>query len=191
MKHLLTLVAVFTFAFTITSCGDPCKDTVCLNGGYCSLANCVCPVNYEGALCQIYNPCQTTQCLNNGECVNGVCECPTGYEGDSCHVRTTLKFVGSYSGNSDCTQDNQDVFPTFSITQSQQTFDKLFINGNITAFVTNSNSFKVPSQVYDLGIKLVVVSGFGELVNNNLNVTMSVSDSLGTGATCNYSLSRN
>ena len=77
-------VLVVVFTFFLHSCGDPCDDINCINGGACNDGTCVCPDGFSGEFCQDFDPCFATTCLNGGTCVNGDCDCPDGYEGDNC-----------------------------------------------------------------------------------------------------------
>lgn len=68
---------------------DPCKTTVCYNGGVCVEGNCDCPPGYSGLKCQEYDACHNVTCLNGGTCVNGQCDCPDGYTGNDCGKQVT------------------------------------------------------------------------------------------------------
>lgn len=96
----------------LSSCYDPCDDTVCLNGGACLNGDCVCPDGWEGVNCQTptgggfnpSDPCYGIVCLNGGECVNGVCDCANGFTGPNCSsfdptvdVKITSIVVSGYS----------------------------------------------------------------------------------------------
>jgi hypothetical protein len=48
----ISLLAVIAVTFIMTSCSDPCSDTVCLNGGACADGTCVCPDGFTGENCQ-------------------------------------------------------------------------------------------------------------------------------------------
>ena len=51
--YLISIFALFTtLFFVLNSCKkDPCKDTVCYNGGYCDDGTCICPQGYTGSDC--------------------------------------------------------------------------------------------------------------------------------------------
>lgn len=58
MKNLKLVVftatatlAIFMMVF-YSSCRNPCKNVVCLNGGACNNGNCICPTGYTGNRCQ-------------------------------------------------------------------------------------------------------------------------------------------
>jgi hypothetical protein len=46
MKNLFLLLSLVA----LVSC-DPCRDTNCLNGGFCDNGSCDCPPQYTGAIC--------------------------------------------------------------------------------------------------------------------------------------------
>ena len=73
----------------ISVCGDPsglarCEGIICLNGGYCSSGNCICPIAWLGSRCEQSNPCANVNCGVNGYCTNGQCQCVAGWSGSSC-----------------------------------------------------------------------------------------------------------
>ena len=54
-------IIILSLFFALTGCKkegsifDPCKDKVCLNGGYCESGACKCPTYYSGANCEVDN----------------------------------------------------------------------------------------------------------------------------------------
>lgn len=44
--------SIFSFAFLLFSCTDPCEDVSCLNDGVCDDGTCLCEVGYEGTNCE-------------------------------------------------------------------------------------------------------------------------------------------
>ncbi|KAL8562348.1 hypothetical protein ACOMHN_066062 [Nucella lapillus] len=81
---------------------NPCNGR-CMNHGTCVLhdpdttprAQCICPIGFNGTLCEIINPnsvCFDNPCLNGGTCVNQnslhdyVCHCTPGFRGDNCQA---------------------------------------------------------------------------------------------------------
>jgi len=77
---------------------NPCRHTVCLNGGFCIAtkppistafhAKCVCPKTRAGLLCEKPDLC-LDRCLNGGSCHWSKedivsCACPPGFRGDRC-----------------------------------------------------------------------------------------------------------
>jgi len=53
LNLIFKLGVIAALAFAVTACNtDPCKDTVCNNGGTCLEGNCTCPSGYEGDSCQ-------------------------------------------------------------------------------------------------------------------------------------------
>ncbi|XP_070175692.1 notch homolog 2 N-terminal-like protein A [Littorina saxatilis] len=81
---------------------NPCNDR-CMNHGTCVIhdpdteprAKCICPLGFNGTLCEIINPnsiCYDRPCLNGGTCVNQntlqdyICHCQSGFRGDTCEL---------------------------------------------------------------------------------------------------------
>lgn len=48
------------------------------------------------------NPCDGVSCQHGGSCNAGICNCPTGYEGAQCENLSTARYVGKYSGYTQC-----------------------------------------------------------------------------------------
>ncbi len=71
-----------------------------MNQGECVIkfantAECSCPANFTGFLCEKPNPCASNPCINGGTCVAspGIittfqCACASGFEGQTCEKDT-------------------------------------------------------------------------------------------------------
>ena len=76
--------------------GDPCLSQPCMNQGSCVRENgsfrCVCPPNYSGSRCEVFDACASNPCMNGGTCqsANGnggyQCLCPAGFSGSRCEI---------------------------------------------------------------------------------------------------------
>jgi len=82
----LLSILILGLGLCLASCGDPCDDVACQNGGTCIEGDCSCPSGFSGTTCQIEDLCitQPINCQNGGTCVNGSCDCPAGYTGTNC-----------------------------------------------------------------------------------------------------------
>jgi hypothetical protein len=100
------------FSGTRCETGNACTQTVCLNGGTCSLGSnntaiCTCISGFFGATCQTTNACQSgtnngSPCLNGASCTqqpqlsNGYfCSCPANFFGINCQVQATNQTCSS------------------------------------------------------------------------------------------------
>lgn len=109
LKSVLFSVLLVCFAFfavTYTACKKEskrpsCAQLNCINGGACNNGVCVCPTGYTGTYCEqeivLPDPCKDVVCQNGGTCVDGSCFCPAGYEGEHCEIKSSLKYVGTYT----------------------------------------------------------------------------------------------
>eukprot|EP00049_Salpingoeca_infusionum_P015151 m.291017 g.291017 ORF g.291017 m.291017 type:complete len:1874 (-) comp15823_c0_seq1:367-5988(-) len=77
---------------------DPCADSPCLNGGFCSAIDavsfeCECPPNFIGDLCETFDSCAASPCAEGATCVNtdagATCVCPDGFHCACCNVTLT------------------------------------------------------------------------------------------------------
>ena len=48
------------------------------------------------------NPCDNVTCFNGGSCNSGICRCPIGWEGTQCETKSTARYIGVYSGYTQC-----------------------------------------------------------------------------------------
>ena len=88
MKKIMLVLS--TIVLIVASCGDPCDDVTCINGGTCFEGECQCPSGFTGPACQ-NSPCDNVTCFNGGTCIfaNGQCACPEGYGGNFCEHELT------------------------------------------------------------------------------------------------------
>lgn len=137
------------------------------------------------------NPCENVNCNERGECVDGDCLCFDGYTGEGCKNRETLKYIGTYSANRACDNDNDNVI--VEITQSNDEVRKIFIhldsNKSIFAYVYQ-DSIDIENQ-YVLNIWEVSASS-GQFTAQAINFDLHY-EFLGDPANqvhCTYSLPR-
>jgi hypothetical protein len=74
----------------------------CKNGGFFDYSRraCICPLGYQGDLCEIADLCLNVNCNNQGRCEMGRCICDVSYMGDDCSIRkdcrtSNLKWTGT------------------------------------------------------------------------------------------------
>lgn len=171
MKQFLYLLLAIAILFTTESCKkDPCKDTVCLNGGACDDGTCICPTGYSGPQCQTFDPCAGINCLNGGTCISGACQCPAGYSGADCsvlltpvQVRVNSIVINSYpmtnssgGGWDGLAGNGPDIFVSVNPGQSSNTTTWVSsTNNNLTggSFTINTNiTFGSPNTYYTIGL---------------------------------------
>lgn len=88
----------FTKALIITQPAQcsPLEKKLCQNGGSCvklsySSYKCICPINYSGKFCEIFDICSLNPCKNNGQCIfnspsHFTCNCTNQYFGSVCEL---------------------------------------------------------------------------------------------------------
>lgn len=132
------------------------------------------------------DPCKKVTCQNGGTCSDGNCSCPLPWEGSRCEADARDKFAGAWRGTENCGGSIQNV--NSSITKSVEARN-IVIDGSITAQITSSTAFTIPTQVVNAGGVAVTISGNGSLSGNTLNMTITYA--VGPDAeTCQYTLSR-
>ncbi len=87
---------LFCFLNDFDKLDNPCYNSLCRNGGICSVISnstnvsftCTCSNYYAGQYCEIsLNNIQmdnNCECMNNGSCINGKCICTSQYIGSMC-----------------------------------------------------------------------------------------------------------
>ena len=107
IASLLTLLSV---AY-VSSCNKPgankysCDGVVCLNGGFCDSARCICPQGYEGANCSIPSVAKYVGTWNAMQIITG--SDSTKYISDTTYYTAFLKntatpttfFIDNFNGN--------------------------------------------------------------------------------------------
>lgn len=161
MKTLLMYplrIAIVLFAFLVSGCigKDVCK-TTCQNGGVCQDKKCICPVDYVGKNCEVFNPCGRVTCPKGHDCYNGVCACPAGYEGDSCTIISREKFIGNWAVFEQGSLKGMQQYPV-TIEGGAEIYEVVIRNfynrfPTINAYVHGDTLF-IPEQVSD-GKRLV------------------------------------
>lgn len=51
MRNHIKILTICSFVFLSSCIKDPCRNTICENGGYCANGDCVCPEGYTGSDC--------------------------------------------------------------------------------------------------------------------------------------------
>jgi hypothetical protein len=75
--------------------------------------------------------CKDVVCENGGTCIGGSCSCPTGYEGSRCQDLTVTRFIGSWTGQDQCTSGDYTITLTVGASSSNE----------ISALVSNPGGF--------------------------------------------------
>ena len=83
-----------TDGWTGFNCESPvnsgCRNSSCLNGGFCSSTGCTCVHGYGGNYCQTDIRCAFDECKNGGQCMKTAtgftCQCGEGYTGEFCET---------------------------------------------------------------------------------------------------------
>lgn len=148
MKHSLPIsnaiqvVFCIVLALSFTAC-DPCKNSVCLNGGTCIEGDCQCPDGYYGEHCES-NVCDEVNCQNGGYCDDGSCRCPAGYSGPRCEDYDPCHNVNCLNGGT-CSNGDCQCPPGYTGTRCQTKLQpKAFIINKVTITgipETNSSGF--------------------------------------------------
>ena len=142
---IIAVILLFTFG-----CSDPCKETVCENGGTCIDGTCNCPAGYQGDSCNH----ETRSFYYGTYNVHDVC---------------TVTGVSDYTVN---ISEVPDQLTKVYIAN----FANSFAN-NVIASV-NGNQITIAVQSPDNDGRLV--SGSGTLSQNTIHMSYSISGSTGT-----------
>jgi hypothetical protein len=126
--------------------------------------------------------CLTLKCKNQAPCVNGYCQCPTGYEGAECRSVATDRFVGTYPGNTTCTNTMLPAMDTIRVDVQS--------NPNIIAVYIKSR----PDRKYIGTIEANTVQlkdtadlSTGHLVLDNKKITIQLSETVsGENRECTF-----
>ncbi len=118
--------------------------------------------------------CKGVTCQNGGTCSNGNCNCVTGYEGANCQTKANAKFVGNYTGTSNC--DGSVSSETVPIEAGIDAASiKIYINSVHTLNATiNGNAISIPVQNFPSGSENYRYSGSGTLSGNAITLSVSV-----------------
>lgn len=98
--QIILLLSAALAVTSITSCKDPCKDAVCLNGGVCEDGDCNCPLGYTGDHCENeVDPCTQVTCEEGQVCNEGTCyDLPTAgftFVGNGCTAACSILFTNT------------------------------------------------------------------------------------------------
>lgn len=109
-----------------------------MNGGTCNEGNCLCPDGYGGSRCEtLLDACFNVTCQNGGVCIDGECDCVPGFEGPECEIKSSLKFLGTWSAYEICSSG--DYSYTIVIQEDPAVPGQILIN-NLGNFVCNDNA---------------------------------------------------
>jgi hypothetical protein len=181
LSYLLVLFLVCT-----VSCKN-CKDSDCLNNGYCGDSGCECTGNYTGKNCEI-NSCENIDC-NHGACVNGLCDCSPGYDGTDCNEEVHTKFIGDYLYTSPCVSGSKvSIIRKIGPTSSSEIVIQSVYDPNAYVHAlyakVSETSITVASQNLPNGS---IASGSGSISGGVVTLNMSYKPTASsTASTCKY-----
>jgi hypothetical protein len=129
--------------------------------------------------------CKDVVCQNGGTCSGGSCTCPSGYEGANCEIASSLKFVGTYSVEENCTLSGAVGPYTATITQSSSNAVNILLQnfGDFTATISvsgsvNGTTLTIPQQT----VSGYSISGNGTYTGTVTSGTLAISYNV-SGAT--------
>lgn len=132
------------------------------------------------------DPCKDIDCGSNGSCNDGNCICESGYTGTNCELEERAAFIGDFSVTDACNVGTFD----YQINISGNAEDVIgvsisnFGDLNLTVVATISGSAITISEQTVNGY---IVSGSGNLVNDELSISYTISNTSGQSLNCQLS----
>lgn len=160
MLKINLLIPCFFLLLMVSCTKDPCRESICLNGGFCEDGTCRCAEGYSGEHCDIYDLCYQVVCPLGGPCENGECLPPRIVQISKIEV---IRFPGVKQMGTPwdlgMPPDNAaDIFPHILKNSGQVWWGQAFavtnaIPGNVYSFFPNPPvNLSNPAEQYEIGL---------------------------------------
>lgn len=152
-----------------------CDNINCNDNGTCVDGSCNCDPGYSGVNCEI-NVCDNVDCGQNGVCdlITGMCNCELGYEGEFCETEEREKFMGTWNSNA-WICDSDINMAELTLRQGPSINEIRVSNLGIIGIVDGAK-VDFPLQVINVFGEMREYSGFGEIIDNQLTLSLTDKD---------------